>query len=140
MGHRLRARRALRPAGAILAALCFAAHAAGAAGQGRIVNEADDGGTILARVGERFALRLPENPSTGYGWALETVDPARLEVEEGPFRAQAGRLGAGGEATWTVTARAPGTTTLGLKYWRPWEGDASVVRRFGATFRIAPAQ
>lgn len=120
------------------AALCAALGAGAAAQEARIADEADNGGTILLRAGQTMTLRLPENPSTGYRWSLEPYDEAMIAVEDGPFRARAGAVGAGGETSWNVTAKSPGTTTLGLKLWRPWEGDASIVRRFGATLRIAP--
>ena len=145
MDHRLRRGRGLsclarRAVLAVAAAFLLAGAGLAAAQQARIADEADNGGTILLRVGETMALRLPANPSTGYRWSVETHDGTMILVEDGPFRAQAGRVGAGGEASWSVTAKRPGVTTLGLKYWRPWEGEASIVKRFGATLKIAPAQ
>jgi inhibitor of cysteine peptidase len=41
--------------------------------------------------------------------------------------------------TWTLRARAPGRTRVGLKRWRHWEGDKSVVERFAVTLDIKPS-
>jgi hypothetical protein len=37
-----------------------------------------------------------------------------------------------------LVARGPGRTRLGLKRWRHWEGDASIVERFAVTLDIKP--
>ncbi|WP_180982443.1 protease inhibitor I42 family protein [Methylocella silvestris] len=130
---------------ALIAACACAVLASGAAlaqEAGRIADEADNGGTIRLHAGETITLRLPENPSTGYGWSLEPYDAELLDVRQGPYRARAGALGAGGEASWTIRARAAGSstkkTTLGLKLWLQWEGDPSIVKRFGVTLPVAP--
>ncbi|WP_395696690.1 protease inhibitor I42 family protein [Methylocella sp.] len=125
-----------------LAAIFFLAPAARTGeryGQ-KIMTEADDGGEVPARVGSAIVLRLPENPTTGYSWTLEPFDAELVEVEQGPFTAKSGMVGAGGEAIWTIRPREAGTATISLKLWRPWEGEPSVVKRFGATLKIAPAQ
>ncbi|ACK49898.1 conserved hypothetical protein [Methylocella silvestris BL2] len=126
---------------AACACAMLASGAARAQNPGRIAGEADNGRTIRLHAGETITLRLPENPSTGYGWSLEPYDAELLDVRQGPYRTLSGALGAGGEASWTIRARAAGsstaTTTLGLKLWRQWEGDPSIVKRFGVTLRVA---
>jgi predicted secreted protein len=40
--------------------------------------------------------------------------------------------------TWRLRARARGRTRVELKRWRHWEGDQSIVERFGITLDIKP--
>ncbi len=103
-----------------------------------ILTSADNGGTFESRVGETVVLRLPENASTGYRWAVDAVDASLVEIEEGEYVSTSKTMGGGGEAQWLIKAKAPGVTRLKLKRWRQWEGERSVVERYEITLRIAP--
>lgn len=103
------------------------------------VTTAQNGRTVGVKVGDVIRLELPENATTGYRWDLDSVDRARLEVESGGSRDYGSRVGSGGIATWALRARAPGRTVLGLKQWRHWEGERSVLQRFAITLDIEPA-
>jgi inhibitor of cysteine peptidase len=85
----------------------------------------------------RATLRLPENPSTGYRWALDAEDSNLVDVTQSEYAPASTAPGAGGEARWTIKARAPGSTTVKLKRWRPWEGDKSVVERYDVTIKVS---
>lgn len=98
----------------------------------------DNGKTIDLKVGGEATLSLPENPSTGYRWALDAADSKVAEVAEQSFDAASSAPGGGGQAQWTIVAKAPGSTTMKLKHWRPWEGDKSVAERFEVTVRVSP--
>ena len=102
------------------------------------LTESDNGKTIPLKVGAEATLRLPENPSTGYRWALDAADSSIAAVKEQSFEAGASAPGAGGVAQWTIRAAAPGSTTIKLKRWRPWEGDKSVVERYEVTVSVSP--
>jgi inhibitor of cysteine peptidase len=104
-----------------------------------IVTSADGGGTRDLKVGDTLVVELPETPSSGYRWALERLDEARLVLVDSAFRSGDDRPGAAGVATWTLKAVASGTTTVDLKRWRHWEGDRSIVERFGIRLQIQPA-
>lgn len=104
-----------------------------------IVTIADTGGTRAMKVGDSLVLELPENPSSGYRWTLEGIDEPRVLVVDAGFRSASDQPGAGGVATWTLQATAPGKTTVRLKRWRHWEGDSSIVERFAVTLDITPA-
>jgi inhibitor of cysteine peptidase len=103
-----------------------------------ILTAADNGRTVELRVGGDVVLRLPENPATGYRWAVDAVDETFVDIKEGQYRAASNTLGGGGEAQWTVHAKAPGLTQVKLKHWRHWEGERSVIERYELTFRIQP--
>jgi inhibitor of cysteine peptidase len=98
----------------------------------------DDGRSATLKVGEAVTVTLPENASTGYRWAIDSADPALITISEPAASYQAGAVGSGGEVIWTFVAKAPGATTVALKRWRHWEGDASVVQRFGFRLSIVP--
>jgi inhibitor of cysteine peptidase len=87
-------------------------------------------------VGDTVSLRLPENPSTGYRWAVASFDEAHVMIVESGFRGSKS-VGSGGQAEWQLRGLAAGRTTLNLKRWRPFEGDRSIVERFVITLQIA---
>jgi len=91
------------------------------------------------KVGDSLVLELAENPSSGYRWAFERLDESRVLVVDAGFRSAGDQPGAGGVATWTLQAAAPGKTTVRLKRWRHWEGDRSIVERFALNLDVAPA-
>jgi len=103
-----------------------------------ILTSADNGRTVDLRVGAEAALRLPENPSTGYRWAVDAADWNLVAIEEGEYVSTSEMIGGGGEARWLIRAKAPGTTEIKLKRWRPWEGERSVVERYQVGLRISP--
>ena len=103
------------------------------------VTEAQNGATVAMAVGDVLQIHLPENPTSGYRWAPDEIDEARVAVEPPSYRAEDGRPGSGGMVTWTLRAKAPGTPRVALKHWRHWDGDRSVTQRFTLTLDIKPA-
>jgi inhibitor of cysteine peptidase len=86
------------------------------------VTESMNGQTINAKVGDTIEVVLEGNPTTGYGWYAADLDAAVLsQVGEAEFKAESNLIGAGGMITNTFKAEGPGTVTLSLNYWRPWE-------------------
>jgi inhibitor of cysteine peptidase len=124
-------------AGMLLAVFSCASHAGG---DGMfLLTEADNGKTVDLRVGEEARVRLSENASTGYQWAVESADEALAQIGEAVhFPGPADRVGGSGSVQWVLRAKAPGRRRVSFKYWRPWEGDRSIVKRFEITLRIAP--
>ena len=103
-----------------------------------VLTRADNNRTAELRVGERLDVRLPENPTTGFSWAVDENDRRLLTLEGTAYAPpnEAGFIGARGQRTFSFTARQPGDVALKLKYWRIWEGDGSVAERFAVTLRI----
>jgi inhibitor of cysteine peptidase len=102
------------------------------------LTRADNNRTAELRVGERLEVRLPENPATGFSWAVDENDRRLLALEDTAYTPpdEAGFIGARGQRTFRFTARQPGDVALKLKYWRVWEGDGSVTERFAVTLKI----
>ena len=100
------------------------------------LTSADNGRIIAVRVGADVALRLPDNPSTGYQWAVD-ADPGFVGIEVGEFVPSSTMVGGGGEAHWSFKAKRPGITKVTLTRWRPWEGERSAIERYEITLQIS---
>ena len=105
-----------------------------------VLGQKDQSRTAEVRTGERIAVRLPENPTTGFSWAIAESGGRLLALDSTDYTPpeEAGFSGARGDRTFTFTAREPGEVPLALKYWRFWEGDASIAERYTVTIRIVP--
>lgn len=102
------------------------------------VTKAQDGRVLAVKVGDSISVQLPENPTTGYAWALDSIDDTLLEVGGPAYHGENAGLGSGGVKTWRLRARARGRTRVELKRWRHWESDQSIVERFAITLDIKP--
>jgi len=103
-----------------------------------VLTAADNGRAVELHVGDEVALRLPENATTGYRWAIDSADANLVDMTEGQYVSTSEKMGGGGEAQWLIKAKAPGATSIKLKRWRQWEGESSVVERYEITLRISP--
>ena len=106
-----------------------------------ILKEQNNNETVNLAVGQQFTVQLKENPTTGYQWAIDTdIDNLTLEKEEyvldkmPDFNGQH-LVGCGGIKRLVFSVKKAGTTTLKLKYWRAWEKDSSIVKRFSVTLQ-----
>ncbi|MBK8510094.1 MAG: protease inhibitor I42 family protein [Candidatus Competibacteraceae bacterium] len=100
----------------------------------------DNNRTAELRVGERFKVSLPENPSTGYTWAIDETDRHLLALEGTAYDEpdEGGFVGARGRRIFTFSTQQAGEVVLRLKYWRFWDGDASTTERYAVSLKIAP--
>jgi inhibitor of cysteine peptidase len=100
---------------------------------------AQDGGDIVTEpgpvslgVGDRATLELEANPTTGYQWELATEpDAAVVSVVSDTYTASttdSGMVGAGGTQRIVIQGVAAGSTTLELRYVRPWETDGAAAQ------------
>lgn len=104
-----------------------------------VVTRADNNRAAELRVGERLAVKLPENPSTGYAWAIDENENRLLALESTAYDAPTeGSIGARGRRVFIFSARQAGDVVLKLKYWRFWDGDASVTERYQVTLKLVP--
>ena len=94
------------------------------------LSENDDGRTAEARVGETIEVTLSENASTGYRWAVDRLDAGVVRQLSAESHNAAKAIGAPGTIVFIFKAVKAGTGEIALKYWRSWDGDASVAKRF----------
>ena len=102
------------------------------------LTEADNEKTIELRVGDSVRVSLPENATTGFRWGIDQLDAQIVEMVGSEPHYPGGAVGAGGEVTFTFKAKTPGTGDLTLKYWRHFEGDSSVTKRFHLRLNARP--
>ena len=90
------------------------------------VGPGQSGQTLSPGVGDRIQITLPENPTTGYRWAIVEAT-AGLELVSDRFEKgdHSGRIGAGGERVLILVVREPGPQNLRLVLRRAWEASAS---------------
>ena len=100
--------------------------------------EGDNARTVTLHVGESVRIVLPENATTGYRWAVDRQATGLVDAVPVEYRPTSTALGAGGEVEFTFRALRAGEGELALKHWRSWEGDASVIARFGVRLRVQP--
>jgi inhibitor of cysteine peptidase len=100
------------------------------------LTQADRGKSFEAHQDDVIIVRLPENPTTGYRWAIEEVDEEILEPEESDFSlsTDAG-IGGGGERKLSFRAKKAGIAHLELKLARSWEESAGI-DRYGVTIHV----
>jgi inhibitor of cysteine peptidase len=86
---------------------------------------------IIIETDETFNISLASNPSTGYEWEIRECNYSVLELADShygsPKYPSPPPLGAGGWQNWTFRGIKDGKTTLKLVYWRPWEGEESII-------------
>jgi len=101
------------------------------------LTRADSGKVVETRAGDTLVVRLGENPTTGYQWAIDTLNADEVVLQNVEYlRAGDAAVGGGGERRFTFKAQRVGTATVHLKLWRVWEGDASIVERFTVMFQV----
>ncbi len=88
------------------------------------IDASQNGKRLTVEIGEVIALRLSENPSTGYRWFLcSQIEPV-LATEKDAFSASGSAPGAFGSRTWQFTATQAGHVDLQLERRRSWESRA----------------
>jgi inhibitor of cysteine peptidase len=91
----------------------------------------DNGSTIEIAVDTVVTISLEGNPSTGFAWAIDHNDQTILKNIQSKFDAtSAASIGSNGKFTFRFQCQKKGNGKISLKYWRHWEGDASVTKRF----------
>lgn len=77
-----------------------------------------------AKMNQQFELKLPSNPTTGYGWIVrqlpEQMALTGMDYAQSPD-CKEGMTGCGGITTLHFKAVKTGKGTLIMQYARPWE-------------------
>jgi len=96
------------------------------------LTDQDSGKSVSLTAGDLLMLRLSSNPTTGYRWALKSVDQDILSQNGKPayLPGNGRRVGAGGTEIWRFVAEKPGETTLTMIYARSWEKKVAPAKTF----------
>jgi len=101
------------------------------------LTENDNGSRIEVSTGTSIQISLPENPTTGYRWAIDRMDEGSLTTTAQEYTLGEGSgFGGGGVRRFTFNAIGSGETILALKNWRDWEGEDSAIDRFQVTIVV----
>jgi predicted secreted protein len=84
------------------------------------LSQADSGSRRTVTVGDRVAIELAENPTTGYRWQVD-VDAAKARVVDDEFRSDSDAMGAPGRRLLTFDVLQAGEIDLRLHYARSWD-------------------
>ena len=102
------------------------------------LTEADNERTVDLRVGQSVRLTLPENATTGYRWAIDRLDRDVVEEAGSEAHPSGGAIGSAGNVTFDFKAKKAGSGEVALKYWRHFEGDGSIAKRFSVRINAKP--
>lgn len=101
------------------------------------LTDADNGRSEDIAQNTRFAVQLRENPTTGFAWNA-TVSSGLLiqSTEYQQDKAPAGMVGVGGNRTWIIFAKDPGTQKFSATYRRSWEPVTGNETVFSVTINV----
>lgn len=95
-----------------------------------------NGETVELQRGDTLVIRLPDNPTTGFRWAVDSLDSDVMTQVEGDYSSASSAIGSGGVRCFAFQAKGVGTSVITLKLWRSWEGDRSARSRFRVTVNV----
>jgi len=89
-----------------------------------VVDQGQSGQTVNLPLGQVIELRLAENPTTGYRWAIVSDGAPACAVVGDRFVGASGPPGQGGEHSWTIRGVQPGSCEIAIQYRRSLQPDA----------------
>ena len=101
----------------------------------KTVAVSETGKQIELASGDLLVVTLDSNPSTGFAWSVSGItDEAVIDDVNNEFKgADTGLIGAGGQEVWTFEALDKGSSTIEMKYSRPWEQGVEPAATFNVT-------
>jgi len=100
-------------------------------------DQTNDSETHAIPLDATIRVKLPENPTTGYTWHLDTSPGIVILNESYVPDDSSGRLvGSGGTRVWEMRAVLPGIQDISGMYARPWESSAENLTSFSLTLDI----
>jgi inhibitor of cysteine peptidase len=105
---------------------------------GSCIDETANGQQRDFALGQAFEICLPENPTTGYRWQLDTAANSICVLEQDRFEAPDGPPGQGGRHRWQFRAAQAGRATIDFSYRRAWAGAGPPTKTFALRVRVRP--
>lgn len=94
------------------------------------------------KVGDEIQIELGAIGGTGYSWYFDDLDNDFFDlISEGTRMIAGGREGAAGNPVimiWKLRAKKPGMSSIGMSYYRVWEGRGKAVKQFEIGIDIIP--
>jgi predicted secreted protein/putative hemolysin len=117
-----------------------AAATAAAAKQMVTFTQADNNSTVQVAQAAKFAVRLAENPTTGYSWNMTPgrgIALVSTDYQENSH--PAGMVGVGGNRTWILQADETGIQTIRGIYKQPWMATTGNETTYSLTVNVTKA-
>jgi len=106
-------------------------------GDGVRIDDQDAGSTVRLAKGESLVVELDGNPTTGFNWFVKTIDESVLkQVGDAEFAPDTEAPGSSGTVTLRFTAVSPGSTTLELDYYRPFEQNVPPAQTYAVEVEV----
>ena len=103
------------------------------------VTSSDNGKSLDVHVGDEIVVSLAENPTTGFRWELQGPAGNALAPEGDAFElAPNPAVGSGGTHQFRLSAKAPGSATIGLRLVRPWASGQPPLQTFTVDINVSP--
>lgn len=100
------------------------------------LSDQDSGRNVSVHAGEIVTVRLPENPTTGFKWTVESAGSLQQTGNRYEPGGGSGAPGAAGIRVMEFHAASEGESELRMKHWCEWEGEGSVTNRFAARITV----
>ncbi len=95
------------------------------------VTESDNGREFTLSRGDRLEISLPATSGTGYTWRAAPIAGVLVKpVGDTKFKLDNAMPGAPGHEIFRFSAEASGTSTLEMRYVRPWEKETPPAKVF----------
>jgi len=102
-----------------------------------VILDSDQGKTFEVQAGDLIAIRLPENPTTGYRWEISGVDNQLVEFPGSDYSVAPGSgTGGGGTRTFHFRAKSTGTAQIQLRRRRSWEPETRGIEQFTVNIQV----
>ena len=102
-----------------------------------LLTQSDEGKSIQVNPDDYVIVRLTENPTTGYSWAIDRINSEIVSPVASDYAADShSGIGGGGRRVLAFKAVKAGSSPISLKLWRKWEGDKSVRQHFKVTIQV----
>ncbi len=101
-----------------------------------IVDKNADGTEIELETGQKLAIKLEGNPTTGYVWEIKNGCALLRQLDESAFEPESDLIGAPGTQTLVFEVVKTGNETLELAYNRPWEEDTPPAKTFSIKLKV----
>lgn len=97
----------------------------------------DQDRVIVLSPNHSFEIVLPSNPTTGYSWDVHVSNSDIVNnVAQKYVPDASGRVGVGGNTTWTLRTEKAGETELVFSYLRTWEKEVQPTRIVKFTIHV----
>jgi inhibitor of cysteine peptidase len=97
----------------------------------------DNGAIIQTDPGTVIIVTLDGNPTTGFEWVVDEADQNIVKNIHSVFnKTEGAAVGMSGVYVFTASVVEQGSVKLSFKYRRRWEGDSSVLKRFGIQLNV----